>query len=312
MQSMLATLVENSIPDNDEQRLESLRQFEILYSSPEKAFDNITQMMAEVFDAPMAFISLVDKDNVFYKSQVGPFGRDSVRREDSLCSLTILGTEPLIIEDASGEACFQDNPYVAASGGLRFYAGAPLITSEGLNIGTACIADTKPRSFSQAQKGMLVRFASMVMHEIEVRHTALTQIQIAQEVATANSQLHSLSHQLLVDKERFDLVAKATHDAIWDWNLLNQEIWWNEGFKELFGYKQEDIEPTIESWYGRVHPEDRDRVVGGIHAVIDEGGKNWSDEYCFRKADDSYAVVLDRGYALHDAAGNPYRMLGSM
>ena len=112
--------------------------------------------------------------------------------------------------------------------------------------------------------------------------------------------------------ERFDLVAKATQDAIWDWNLLTNEIWWNEGFKELFGYKAEDIEPTIDSWYNRVHPDDKDRVVGDIHDTIDKGGKNWSAEYRFRKKDGSYAIVFDRGYALHDSKGQPYRMLGSM
>jgi len=112
--------------------------------------------------------------------------------------------------------------------------------------------------------------------------------------------------------ERFALVAKATQDAIWDWNLITNEIWWNEGFKTLFGYSDEDIEPGIESWYNRVHPDDKERTVGGIHRVIDAGGRQWSDEYRFRKKDGSYAIVYDRGYALHDEHGTPYRMLGSM
>lgn len=112
--------------------------------------------------------------------------------------------------------------------------------------------------------------------------------------------------------ERFHLVAKATQDAIWDWNLRTNEIWWNEGFKELFRYAEEEIEPTIDSWYNRVHPDDKERVVGGIHEVIDNGGHNWSAEYRFRRKDGSYATVFDRGYALHDKNGMPYRMLGSM
>jgi PAS domain S-box-containing protein len=112
--------------------------------------------------------------------------------------------------------------------------------------------------------------------------------------------------------ERFNLVAKATQDAIWDWNLITNDIWWNEGFKALFGYKEEEIEPTVDSWYNRVHPEDKDWVVGGIHEVIDSGGKNWSAEYRFRRKDGSYSIVFDRGYAIHDADGKPCRMLGSM
>ncbi|GAA4334713.1 PAS domain-containing protein [Flaviaesturariibacter amylovorans] len=125
----------------------------------------------------------------------------------------------------------------------------------------------------------------------------------ANRVATENMKL---SH------ERFELIAKATQDAIWDWDLLSDNIWWNEGFRALFGYSEEEIEPTIVSWYSRVHPDDKERVVGGIHEVIDNGGSHWSAEYRFCKKDGSYAVVFDRGYALHDSNGKPYRMLGSM
>ncbi|OLY92462.1 PAS domain S-box-containing protein [Cnuella takakiae] len=112
--------------------------------------------------------------------------------------------------------------------------------------------------------------------------------------------------------ERFYLVAKATQDVIWDWNLRTDEIWWNEGFKELFGYQAEEIEPTVDSWYNRVHTDDKERIVGGIHEVISSGGTNWSAEYRFRKKDGSYALVFDRGYIIHDKDGKASRMLGSM
>jgi PAS domain S-box-containing protein len=120
------------------------------------------------------------------------------------------------------------------------------------------------------------------------------------------------SSELLKAKERFELLAKATQDAVWDWDLLNNTIWWNEGFKEMFGYKNEEILPGIESWYNGIHPEDRERVVNGIHQVIDNGGSHWSDEYRFKRADNTYAYIYDRGYAFHDSEGKPYRMVGSM
>lgn len=120
------------------------------------------------------------------------------------------------------------------------------------------------------------------------------------------------SKELLAAKERFELVAKATQDAVWDWNLSNNEIWWNDGFEELFGYKQEDVEPTVESWYRRIHPNDRERVLKGIREAIANGEKNWSNEYRFRKADGNYAHIYDRGYAVHDNEGKTYRVVGSM
>ncbi|MBA9078367.1 PAS domain-containing protein [Rufibacter quisquiliarum] len=112
--------------------------------------------------------------------------------------------------------------------------------------------------------------------------------------------------------ERFELIAKATNDVIWDWNLLNDTIWWNDGFKTTFGYKEEDIEKDINSWYGRIHPDDAERVVQSIHAVIDHGGTHWQDEYSFRRADGTYADIFDRGIVARDETGKPVRMIGAM
>jgi PAS domain S-box-containing protein len=124
--------------------------------------------------------------------------------------------------------------------------------------------------------------------------------------------LKEQSRDIFEAKERFELIAKATHDAVWDWNLLTNKMWWNEGFKELFGYAQEEIYPTIDSWYIGLHPEDREWVIQSIHDVIDKGGSQWLAEYRFGRKDGSYATVLDRGYILHNQDGKPYRMLGSM
>jgi len=113
-------------------------------------------------------------------------------------------------------------------------------------------------------------------------------------------------------RERFELVARASNDAIWDWNLITNEIWWSEGFHNLFGYRTQELEPTIESWTKRLHPEDRDRAVAGIHKVIDEGGETWSDEYRFCCKDGSYVDVYDQGFVIHNAEGKPVRMVGGM
>src|SRR5512147_1195067 len=115
-----------------------------------------------------------------------------------------------------------------------------------------------------------------------------------------------------VSNERFELVARATNDALWDWNLKTNEIWWSEGFSKLFGYSLDELEPTIESWTKRLHPDDRNAAVAGIHAVIDSGGKVWADEYRFIRKDGSYAFVSDRGFVIHDAEGKPVRMVGGM
>ncbi len=113
-------------------------------------------------------------------------------------------------------------------------------------------------------------------------------------------------------EERFRIVARATNDALWDWDLITNTLWWNEGFRTLFGYREGEIPPGLESWTANLHPEDRARVEAGIFSLIDSGRQSWSDEYRFRRADRTYAQVLDRGYVIHDAAEKPVRMIGSM
>ncbi|WP_170162282.1 PAS domain S-box protein [Caldimonas tepidiphila] len=113
-------------------------------------------------------------------------------------------------------------------------------------------------------------------------------------------------------EERYRLLNRATNDVIWDWDLRTDRLDWNEAVKIHFGCTVEELGPGIEGWYARIHPQDRERVVGGIHAAIEHGCCSWSDEYRFRKSDGSYATFLDRGYIGHDAAGKAYRMIGSM
>ncbi len=113
-------------------------------------------------------------------------------------------------------------------------------------------------------------------------------------------------------EERFQLLAKATNDAIWDWNLTTNALWWNDGFEKLFGFDRDEVEPNIESWTNRIHLDDSEQVIAEIHKAIDDGDDWWSGEYRFGKSDGSYAFVLDRGYVIHDSAGVPIRMIGGM
>jgi PAS domain S-box-containing protein len=115
-----------------------------------------------------------------------------------------------------------------------------------------------------------------------------------------------------LSNERFELVARATNDAIWDWDIATGSLWWSESYCILFRYPPADRQSTLDAWVARLHPDDRTRVHSGLLAAIDRGLTTWSDEYRYRRADGSYADVLDRGYVLRDHAGRAHRMLGSM
>ncbi|RUO63391.1 PAS domain S-box-containing protein [Pseudidiomarina planktonica] len=117
---------------------------------------------------------------------------------------------------------------------------------------------------------------------------------------------------LKLNKERFDLVTKASHDVIWDWDIVTDEVWWNDSLKEIYGYHPKDVEKDSKSWLNRIHPDDLEVVSEDIHSVLDSTQSNWELEYRFRYQSGDYATVIDRGYVLRDEHGKALRMIGSM
>ena len=112
-------------------------------------------------------------------------------------------------------------------------------------------------------------------------------------------------------EERYRLIQRATNDVVWDWDLTTDELLWNDALGSVFGHDPAGVPKAITWWYDHLHPEDRERVVSGIHAAIDGGADDWRDEYRFCRADGSYARVIDRGH-IHRREGRPIRMIGSM
>lgn len=113
-------------------------------------------------------------------------------------------------------------------------------------------------------------------------------------------------------EQRFRLLSKATNDAVWDWNLQTDELWWSDGFESLFGFSRAEQEPDSTSWTNRIHPDDRDWVIAEVDEAIKGNGDSWSGEYRFARKDGSYAFVLDRGYLIRDPEGVAVRMVGGM
>ncbi|BAY78653.1 multi-sensor signal transduction histidine kinase [Nostoc linckia NIES-25] len=130
-------------------------------------------------------------------------------------------------------------------------------------------------------------------------HTDITERKLAEE-------------QLRQSEERFQIVARATNDLLWDWDLLTNKVWWNQALQTLFGYSLEQISFTADWWSEHIHPEDRHRIASQARALIESGEKFWSNEYRFRRSNGSYAYVFDRGYVVHDQTGKPVRIMGAM
>ena len=124
---------------------------------------------------------------------------------------------------------------------------------------------------------------------------------------------HVMQQDLRLEHERFELLSRATNDAVWDWDLVNNLIYWNENVETLFGYALESVSLSPEWWYGRVHPEIANAWLAVFTKRLMTELLSWSDEYRFRRIDGSYAYIFDRGYLATDPGTHkPVRMIGTM
>ena len=122
-----------------------------------------------------------------------------------------------------------------------------------------------------------------------------------------------VQQELAANEERFRLAMQATNDAVWDWDLTSDRVVWNTAVETVFHYTRDRISKThVDWWSERIHPDDAARVLASIHAVIGGSGNYWQDEYRFRRGDDSYAFVHDRGSVMRDRDGKAVRMIGAM
>ena len=118
--------------------------------------------------------------------------------------------------------------------------------------------------------------------------------------------------QLRQSEQRFQILARATNDAVWDWDLLTDKVWWNDSVQTLFGYSPESVGNNTDWWYQHIHPADRRRIIADIHAIVDSAQPFWANDYRFLKADGTSAHVFDRGYVVRNESGEPRRMIGAM
>src|SRR5216683_839514 len=171
--------------------------------------------------------------------------------------------------------------------------------------GLLYVDNRSPRAFTDQHESVLVRLAAHAA-------IAIRNAQILEAEQLARGTAERLVRALRESQDRFRFVARATNDAVWDWDLVSQALWWNEGVSTLFGYTPEQVGPDVAWWYETIHPDDRERVKSDINAAVERGAESWSAEYRYRRADGSYAHVFDRGYVLHDGDGRPTRMIGAM
>ena len=238
-------------PAHEAERLRALKRYNILETPPEESFDRITRLAAELFDVPTVLLSLIEENRQWFKSRFC-FSGESTDREVAFCAHAIMQEEPLVVENATEDPRFADNPLVTGQPGIRFYAGASLTTPDGFNIGTLCVIDTKPRSFGEKQVRQLSDLAAMAMDELELRR----------EVASRRKHEHALQ----ASEARFrglvsnlpGLVYRCTYDPKWTSLYMSGRV------AELCGISARPVDSENGSFKELVHPEDLADVQAAV------------------------------------------------
>ncbi|ARV59071.1 hybrid sensor histidine kinase/response regulator [Nostocales cyanobacterium HT-58-2] len=191
--------------EQESERLKALRRYEILDTPPDGAFDSITSIATRLLKVPIAIVSLVDSDRIWFKSRHGLDVKE-IERTPGLCASAILSKEVYIITDASKDIRSLTNPLVVGELGLRFYAAAPLQTHDGYNLGTLCVIDKQPRTLCEEEKSILTDLAAVVINEMELRLAARKVAQLNAELAQAKEAAEA------ANKAKSAFIANMSHE----------------------------------------------------------------------------------------------------
>lgn len=142
--------------------------------------------------------------------------------------------------------------------------------------------------------------------------SAIITFSISNNIYKKNDELKIENKQLIKSLERYDIVAKATSDTIWDWNIKTNEIIWNKGIENVFGYKEDEVKNKLDWWFSKIHPEDSLKMSVKLYSFIEKKTEKWQDNYRFLCADGTYKYVFDRGFLVIDENKNVIRMIGAI
>ena len=224
-------------PESEVARLQILGRYQILRTPPEEAFDNIARLAAYVCGTPIALISFIDENCQWFKSKVG-WDVDEIPRNVSLCAHTILQSEVMVVSDTLADEVTKTSP-LATHGGLRFYAGVPLLTPERYALGTLCVMDSVPRDLTGEQRQALLRLASQVMSILDLRRIS------GQKVAPQDGFTGGLEPEAagraLSESDIYRAVTQAASDAIIVIDEQSTILFANRSIERILGYRAEEL-----------------------------------------------------------------------
>lgn len=251
---------------DETRRVAALHALALLDGEPEREFDALVALAAEMLDCPTAMLTLVDSDRLWIRAtNAGELG--DIRRDVSMCDHTIRGDGPMVIEDLAGDPRFERNPLVMAADGLRFYAGAPIHAIDGRGerhaIGALCVVDQVPRSLNDAGRRALVHLATLAETTIAARAAAHRAISIA---TIADRQATALARQDRIFRQAERMAAFGS----WRMSLTDDHLEWSDGVYRIHGLQVGDL-PPVPHAMDFYPPHARAEVTAGLALTVETG-----------------------------------------
>ena len=285
----------NAAAKIEEARLAALLRYDVLDTPAEAAFDDITDLAAQLFEVPIAVVTLLDETRQWFKSCVG-LDDSETPRDVAFCDYTIRSDEVLVVLDATQDFRFRDNPFVVGEAHIRFYAGAPLITKEGFRLGALCAIDTEPRAaFDEKSRKVLQKMAAMVVHALDQRAELMLRRRTAQELAIKE---HTL--------ELAEKMAKLGH---WRFDFATQRSMWSSEAYDIHGVTPSNYDPNVTMPGVLYAPEDRLRLAEAFnHGLATKKPFEFEGEVV--RPDGKRRRVITRGAPEFDDKGEIVALIG--
>lgn len=268
------------MPSNEENRLEALRIYNVLDTAPEDRFDGLAKLASYICNTPVALVSLVDKDRLWFKAKVG-LEAPQLPRDRSFCEHAIAQPDSLfIVPDATQDARFAANPLVTCAPHIRFYAGAPLVTPEGQLLGTLCVIDTVPRELNLPQQEALRTLAYQVVTQLEIHHKI-------NKLEESDENLHRSLIQLQTLSVTDSLTGLKNRRAFEE--RLNEEFSRARRYDTPLSFLLLDVDrfKQYNDTFGHLAG---DELLQSLARLLEE--KNRTDDFVARYGGEEFAVIL--------------------
>jgi two-component system cell cycle sensor histidine kinase/response regulator CckA len=311
------------LPPDESQRLRSLREYNVMDSPPEAEFDELSSLAAHICQAPVALISFVDESRQWFKSHHGLQARQTPR-DLAFCAHAILQKDIVMeVPDARADPRFAENELVTASPHIRFYAGAPLISRDGLPLGTLCVIDHRPRRLEAAQTAALSALSRQVMTRLELHRQNAKLMKSEQEtqrlLALAEKSRAALlsvledeqqtGRQLRESEARFRELAETIDEVFWITDPLRQQMLYiSPAYETIWQRTCTSLCAAPHHWLAAIHPDDRLRVMA---AEARQARGDYDETYRILRPDGSVRWIHDRAFPVRDSQGLVLRIVGT-